>query len=602
MSERADLPGGIRQVTGDERFRAAVLELSETLGREPESVSSEAEAAVGEMAASHAAAPVWVWRSLGRRLTRNYRLRVDEAALRRLRALDDEHTLVWLPSHRSYLDTWIAPMAFDAAGFPPYYVFGGANLSFWPFGDVARRTGLIFIRRDSRDDPVYRMALRQYLAHLVRCRADFGWSIEGGRTRTGKLRPPRYGLLRYLSDAVRGDGDGGNDVLLVPVSIVYDQLPEVGAMVAEAHGGNKRSEDIRWLVDFVRRQSHAGGQAYVDFGEPVPLAERLNEFASEPGGGGHEVERVALDVCHRINRVTPVVPGAVVTIALLAADRGLTLDEVVKVVRPLASYLNKRGVPVACDGRLDDPTVVARALDELVAAEGAIRHDGGREPVWALGPDQHLVAAFYRNSALHFLVTRAVAELVRLAVDEAPGREPHDVGAQVALRLRDLLKFEFFFPRKRDFLEELKQEVDLLDDSPETRPLAPLVLRPFLESYLVVADCLCALPSGARLDDEAFLQMCLGVGKQWLLQRRLNSAESVSLELFGTGLRVARHRGLDVPGGAETTTARQEFADELRGTLRCVSALERQARDGSATAIAETIPSVLERDRRFKPE
>src|SRR5262245_43866017 len=379
MSRRAE-SDEVSRVTGGERFRSAVAELAERLGRDPASVHREAVADVREMTASHAPAPVWAWQRLGRYLIRKYHVRVDEPGLKELRALDDKHALVWLPSHRSYLDTWVLPRALDQAGFPPYYVFGGANLDFWPFGDLAKRTGLIFIRRNVRDDPVYRMALRQYLGHLVRRRADFGWSIEGGRTRTGKLRPPRYGLLRYLSDAVRGDGAG--EVLLVPVSIVYDRLTEVAAMVAEAEGTEKRSEDIRWLVNFVRRQAQAGGQAYIDFGDPVPLAERLEELASEPGGGGHEVERVALDVSHRINQVTPVIPAAVVTIALLAANRGLTRDEVVQIVRPLAEYFNRRGSLVACDGRLDDPTVIARALDELVAAGGAIRHDGGREPVW----------------------------------------------------------------------------------------------------------------------------------------------------------------------------------------------------------------------------
>ena len=451
-------------VTGDERFRAAVDELAERLGREPAELHREAAADLREMTASHSLGPVWAWRRFGRRLIRNYDVRVDEEALRELRALDDQHTLVWLPSHRSYLDTWVLPRALDEAGFPPYYVFGGANLAFWPFGDLARRTGLIFIRRNVKNDPVYRMALRQYLGHLVRRRADFGWSIEGGRTRTGKLRPPRYGLLRYLSDAVRGDGDG--EVLLVPVSIVYDQLPEVAAMVAEAQGTEKRSENIRWLVNFVRRQAQADGQAYIDFGEPVPLAERLEELASQPGGGGHEVERVALDVSHRINQVTPVIPAAVVTIALLAANRGLTRDEVVQIVRPLAEYFNRRGSLVACDGRLDDPTVVARALDELVTAGGAIRHDGGREPVWALGRDQHLIAAFYRNSALHFLVDRAVAELACQAAEENPERERRDIGGEVALRLRDLLKFEFFFARKRDFLKGIEGEIELIDETP----------------------------------------------------------------------------------------------------------------------------------------
>lgn len=53
--------------------------------------------------------------------------------------------------------------------------------------------------------------------------ANLCWSIEGGRSRTGKLRPPRYGLLRYVADAVADSPDA--DPLLIPVSLMYDQLP-----------------------------------------------------------------------------------------------------------------------------------------------------------------------------------------------------------------------------------------------------------------------------------------------------------------------------------------------------------------------------------------
>ena len=59
----------------------------------------------------------------------------------------------------------------------------------------------IFSRRATSDIPVYRLALRSYMGELVANKANLGWSIEGGRTRTGKLRPPRYGLLRYVADA-----------------------------------------------------------------------------------------------------------------------------------------------------------------------------------------------------------------------------------------------------------------------------------------------------------------------------------------------------------------------------------------------------------------
>jgi glycerol-3-phosphate O-acyltransferase len=62
--------------------------------------------------------------------------------------------------------------------------------------------GAIFIRRQTKEIPVYRFVLRAYAAQLVQNHANLTWSIEGGRTRTGKLRPPVFGILRYITDAV----------------------------------------------------------------------------------------------------------------------------------------------------------------------------------------------------------------------------------------------------------------------------------------------------------------------------------------------------------------------------------------------------------------
>jgi glycerol-3-phosphate O-acyltransferase len=556
-------------------FQEGVADLSERMGRGRDEITREALEAVAEMAARHAAAPMRAWSRVGRWLMKAYELQIDERAFARLRELDRDHTLVWLPSHRSYLDTWALPQALDRFGFPHYYVMGGANLDFWPFGDLARRTGLVFIRRSVRDDPVYRFALREYLRHLVRRGSDFGWSIEGGRTRTGKLRPPRYGLLRYLADAVRAEG--AEKVLLVPVSIVYDQLPEVATMAAESRGAAKRPEDIRWLIEFARRQRAAGGRVYIDVAEPIPLADRLAQL--EPDG--HEVERVALEVCHRINRVTPVTAAAAVTIALLAADRALTLDEVVDAVAPLVGYVERRGLPVAGGRRLDDRELIAAALDQLAHTGAAIRFDQGCETVWGIGPEQHLVAAFYRNSAVHFLVGRAIAELAQQLVAEREPDDPEETGWQEALRLRELLKFEFFFPRKRDFLEDMREELAILSE-----PLmAHLVLRPFLEAYLVVAERLEARNPAEPVDEEEFVRECLGVGRQWTLQRRLGSAESVSAELFRTALRLVRHRGLEGPGDEALRERRAEFAEEIRETVARVAEVARRAARGSEVVV-----------------
>lgn len=561
-------------VLRDARFEASLRDLAARLDLPYDDVRAEALDGLTQLAARHDAIPMAAWRRFGAWLLRGYELHVDDEALARLRRLDQQHTLVWLPSHRSYLDTWALPMALDRAGFPPYFVVGGANLDFWPFGDIARRTGLVFVRRDTKDDPVYRVVLRQYLAHLVRTGADFGWSIEGGRTRTGKLRPPRFGLLRYLSDAVASEDCA--DVLLVPVSIVWDGLQEVPMMVAESAGRLKRSEDLRWLIEYGRRQRAAQGRVYIDFGEPLPLRGKLAELAAEPEGRGHEVERVALEVSHRLNCVTPVTTAAISTLALLAADRALTVDELVEQARPMVAYLECRGAPLAGPGRPDDRAHIESTLRELADA-GAVTCVAGRTTVWAIGPDQHLVAAFYRNTAAHFLVNRAIAELVVARVGDIESPEALEQGSREALRLRDVLKFEFFFARRRIFVEEIREEVALLRERAETI-VAPLILRPSLEAYEVVGDELAGSADDA-LDEEAFLSKCLALGRQWQVQRRIASSESVSLELFRTGLRLAKARGV-WEGGGDLAARRAAFAHEMTDTanqVRSLLTLERHA-------------------------
>jgi hypothetical protein len=88
MSRRTE-SDEVSRITGEERFRAAVEELAERLGRDPASVHQEAVAGIREMSASHARGPVWAWQRLGRYLVRKYHVRVDEPSLRALRALDD---------------------------------------------------------------------------------------------------------------------------------------------------------------------------------------------------------------------------------------------------------------------------------------------------------------------------------------------------------------------------------------------------------------------------------------------------------------------------------------------------------------------------------
>ena len=547
-------------------------------------VRSEAAEHLHEMFATHDPRATRSWDKLGAWIMRAHDVLVDEEDMVRLKELDRQHSLAIVFSHRSYLDGWVLPNVLASRRFSPLFTFGGANLDLPVVGGVVSRTGVIFIKRATKEIPVYRLSLRAYITHLVGRRANLAWSIEGGRTRTGKLRPPVHGILRYLSDAA--EASDGPDVMLVPVSIVYDQLHEVAGMTAEARGSRKRPEDLGWLIRFARSQGGRLGRAYVSIGEPFPLRERMATLRAEGNDTSQAVERVAIDASHRINRATPVTTTAVVCLALLGADRALTFERVLDTVEPLARYIRDRRWPVAGAASLTDRSTIRRALQELVASGVLAVFEAGTEPVWRIAPDQHLVAAFYRNTVIHILVERAIGEVALLDAIAAPeGADVERAAWERAKALRDLLKFEFFFPGRDDFERELRAELALMAPTAagtltvdtahallqgSNLHVANLVLRPFVDAYLVVADRLAAA-GDAPVEEAELLDEALRVGQQWELEHRIASAESVSLELYRTGLRLARHRGLLGGEGADTA-----YSSESVGARRAAFLVELQ--------------------------
>lgn len=585
----------VREILKTERAQEGLAKLSDELHQSREDVEQLAMQAFGEMIARHDAAATTVYRGIGALLSRRYRIDVDRESLDRLRDLDRKHAIVWLPSHRSYLDMFYLEQVAQEAGISPAYVLGGDNLDFWPIGPILRRAGVLYIRRDTHDQPVYRFALRSYLAHIVESGQNLSWSIEGGRSRTGKMRPPRYGALRYVVDAVRNSE--GPDAMVVPVSVVYEQLAEVASMTDEARGGRKRPEGIGWLLRFARTQPGRTSTVRIDFGEPIPMRARIQELDRDPRATGQEVERFALEVCHRINRVTPAIPTAIVAFALLGAERALTLDETLEAIAPILAYLRDHPTtPTTLGSQLEDAGWVQSTLDQLAESGVLNRFTGGEQTIWYIAPEQHLVAAFYRNTLIHLLVNRAIAELATFMAREHAVGDLRESIWNHAMSLRQLLKFEFFFASRAEFNAELLAEVALFDPEWEgrnvrepvvthellerwferSRPhLAHLILRPFFDSYRVVADQLVRWRHDREVDEEELLQRCLGFGQQQALQRKLHSPESVTLELFRNALKLADNRGLLAGTGRELRQRRKAFAGNLRQIVDDLETLSR---------------------------
>lgn len=601
----------VEDLLASRRFREGAEVLAASLGRPTHEVISEARCALMELASVQSRLARDLWVQMSRYLwARAYRLEVDVAGIDRVRELGRRHPLVFLPSHKSNLDGFVMASVMYDFGFPQNHVIGGKNMGFWPLGPLGRRVGVVWIRRSFGGDPVYKFALRRYLAHLASKRFNLEWYIEGGRSRSGKLLPPRLGLLNYLAQGV--EEAGVEEVMLVPVSIVYDRLQEVIEMTAESRGAVKRPEGLRWLLGYARQQRGELGRVQVRFGEPVGLRRTLAQAAGDDATGRSlALSKVAFELCTRINRATPVTPISIATMALLGMDGwAVTLAQAQTVMEPLVNYVERRALPGSeALSRLRTAQGVLEILGTLTE-HGVLEAFGGAETVYRIRPDRELAAAFYRNVVVHWFVNRAIVELSLVAAAESAqqgeGRDATAAALAEAWRIRDLLKFEFFFADRQEFQTELREEVGMVEPGWRDRGGAALVtlgqalaetgvlmaervLRSFIEAYYVVADRLAAR-GGAAVQEADLIDECLRVGRQFALQRRIVSPEAVSAELFRTGMRLAANRGLLVGDPALLVDGRRAFAAELQDVLRRLEILAGWERSHRRRRIGELAP------------
>jgi len=524
----------------------------------------------------------------------------DESQVERVRAAMERHPGIFLWSHRSNLDTLVLSAAMQELGLPPAHLFAGINMAFGPMGALMRRAGVIFIRRSTSDDPLYKYVLREYVGYVLEKRFNLSWSIEGTRSRTGKALPPRLGLLSYAADVyLSGRVD---DIVLLPVSITFDQLHEISEYADYAKGGTKKPEGFGWLYGFIKAQgARHYGKVYVRFDEPLLLSSCLGPVggvvARDPAARRLALQKTAFEVAWRINQGMPVTATALVTTVLLAMQgAGLTFGQIRLGLADGMDYLESRSVPRTASARaLTGAGAVRATLDALVAGGVVSLVGEGRDPVWLIGPEHQLAATFYRNSLIHFLLDTALCELAVLRAgesafdpDEGSAPDPVDAFWDEIARLRDLLKFEFYFKERDEHRRQVAAEMARHDPSWEARlrsgpaaadellagmrPLVShVVVRPFVEAYRLVADVL-VHDSGPVTADSDVVREALGLGRQYVAQHRLRSSESVSALLFQTALQLARNRGL--LEGDDLAARRAAFLAELRDLIRRLDRIE----------------------------
>jgi glycerol-3-phosphate O-acyltransferase len=440
------------------------------------------------------------------------------------------HGIVYVPCHRSHVDYLLLSYIIFNRGLMVPHIAAGANLNLPVVGSILRRSGAFFLRRKLKGEPLYAAVFLEYLHLMIDRGFPIEYFIEGGRSRSGRMLPPKAGILAMtVQSFVRSHS---RPLVFVPVYIGYEKLMEGKSYIAELHGRPKKSESLFDLVAAARLLRRNFGQAHVNFGPPLALEEFLDRqhpawreeaFDTQAPWLRGAVDATAMQLARSINAHAVVNPVNLVALTLLstpkhAADRRLLERQIGHVQAllgepPWADSIIPCATPaeqvIACALRLDMVQCQPHPLGDIIRAD----------------EQQAASLAYFRNNVLHVL---ALPALLACLVSHNQ-RLPRPRAREAIRGIYGLLRTELFLPWEAGDLDAaiehseaalarrglILTEAEVLrapppnsEASPELRQLGEII-RPMLERQFLTLALLQHHGSGsltrAALEDATLL-------------------------------------------------------------------------------------------------
>jgi glycerol-3-phosphate O-acyltransferase len=333
----------------------------------------------------------------------------------RLRETALSHQLVYVPCHRSHVDYLLLSYVIYNENLAIPYIAAGDNLNIPFIGRILRGGGAFFIRRSFRNNPLYGAIMRSYVQQLVKTGVPLEYFIEGGRSRTGRLLKPRYGMLGMtLESFIRSQQ---RPLAFVPVYIGYEKLIEGKSYIGELYGEKKKRESTLGALSAIFKLKGHFGKVTASFGEPIDAADLLRQHCPDWADRAAEIEHRADwyqeslrhlgdSIMQGIGRACVINSvNSVATILLATPRQSIEIEELIsqselyeRLIRGAASLSSIR-----VEGKVD------RSRVEHIAAQKIIhirRHELG--DVVYLKPEDTVLLGYYRNNSLHSFIIPAL--------------------------------------------------------------------------------------------------------------------------------------------------------------------------------------------------
>lgn len=383
-----------------------------------------------------------------------------------VRELAKDYEIIYTPCHRSHIDYLLLSYVIYNRGMMVPYIAAGDNLNMPFVGQLLRGGGAFFIRRTFRGNALYTTVFKEYLYSILNRNTPLEYFIEGGRSRTGRLLPPKTGMLAMtVHSHLRGRA---KPIVFVPTYFGYERLMEGATYVGEMNGKPKEAESVFGIIKTLRKIERIFGKVHVNFGEPVFLDDMLKRHGVEnieieknddpiPQEVSDAVTSSANAILENINRAAVINPVSLLSLILLATTKH-TLDEEI-CIKQLDTYRDLL-TSLPYDERME---VTPLSGQEIIAYGlklkliKRVKHVLG--DIIAIEDNQAVLLTYFRNNILHaFVLPSLIASMV-----EHNGKINKTDLINVIRTLYPFLKAELFLKWKDDALEEqICQYVDAL--------------------------------------------------------------------------------------------------------------------------------------------
>lgn len=427
----------IEGVAASPEVRRVIDELAMSENRSPERLQRRA-LRYGREIASNMTYPVLRFMDgLLRRLWNRLYDGVEVRGLDRVKALAGDHTLVYVPCHRSHIDYLLLSYVLYRDGLMPPHIAAGRNLDMLLIGPLLRRGGAFFMRRSFRDKPLYAAVFNEYLHRLLERGHPLEYFIEGGRSRSGRMLAPRPGMLSMTLRSFRRSAAGTSPPRLafIPVYIGYERIIENASYQREMRGGKKRKESPWALLRVLGQLRQPFGKVTVNVGEPLSLGAFLDDAVpawrddlveTKPAWLNRTVPQLGDELARRINAAAALNPVNLVALVLLATPHHAIEASLMARQLALLAALQRhcRGGQHASlpQGEPDE------WIDQVVALGMIERRPHALGDILIATSEQANLLVWYRNNVLHLF---ALAGLTAFAFRHAPRHDLESLEAQL---------------------------------------------------------------------------------------------------------------------------------------------------------------------------